>query len=278
MAKVPDVVKDLRSCYRENEDCSAAADHKSFYDASSDLIRKNSMDKSVSPNTSDTPKTPNSAFAEDFMMVSTLASGKILRKRRLSFHEATPAENLEATGIDPEPADDDSEEETANPWSASSTLQDDSVYKYKANYLTGVVLTDVIHQCLVMGVTDDDHLRAMPVQNSNDHLIVRLDMIKYITKTRKGQIMAIKISKTQKFLCAQKEGEVVLLKELPTTPKIIQGNDVNLLFKWETYGSYHYFKSAANPELFLATQSEGPVIMAKGLPYITDFKVTVEQS
>jgi interleukin 1 alpha len=61
---------------------------------------------------------------------------------------------------------------------------------------------------------------------------------------------------------------------MPETPKTITESESNLLFFWETHGTKNYFTSAAHPELFIATNEETLVHMAKGLPSITDFQIS----
>lgn len=61
-------------------------------------------------------------------------------------------------------------------------------------------------------------------------------------------------------------------QEMPETPKAIQ-DETNLLFFWESHGTKNYFKSVAQPKLFIATKQDQLVHMATGLPSNTDFQI-----
>lgn len=61
-------------------------------------------------------------------------------------------------------------------------------------------------------------------------------------------------------------------QEMPETPKAIK-DETNLLFLWESHGTKNYFKSVAQPKLFIATKQEQLVHMARGQPSITDFQI-----
>ncbi|XP_072623240.1 interleukin-1 alpha isoform X3 [Vulpes vulpes] len=113
-------------------------------------------------------------------------------------------------------------------------------------------------------ITDDD-LEDI----ANDTEEVKFDMGAYTSEDSKLPV-TLRISKTRLFVSAQNEDEPVLLKEMPETPKTIR-DETNLLFFWERHGSKHYFKSVAQPKLFIATQERKLVHMARGQPSITDF-------
>lgn len=61
---------------------------------------------------------------------------------------------------------------------------------------------------------------------------------------------------------------------MPETPRVITGNDVNLVFFWEIQRNHNFFRSAANTDLFIATKMTGPVHMAKTLPSMLDFQIS----
>ncbi|XP_019681731.3 interleukin-1 alpha isoform X2 [Leopardus geoffroyi] len=106
---------------------------------------------------------------------------------------------------------------------------------------------------------------------------VKFDMGAYTSKEDSKLPVTLRISKTRLFVSAQNEDEPVLLKEMPETPKTIR-DETNLLFFWERHGSKNYFKSVAHPKLFIATQEEKLVHMARGLPSVTDFQILETQS
>ncbi|KAM7327346.1 hypothetical protein ACRRTK_013713 [Alexandromys fortis] len=114
----------------------------------------------------------------------------------------------------------------------------------------------------------EDDLEAM-----THNLEVKFDMYAYTLDDSKYPV-TLKLSNTQLFVSAQGEDEPVLLKELPETPKVITGSDVNLVFFWEPINTKNYFTSAAYPGLFIATKEQSRVHLAKGLPSMTDFQIS----
>nr|ALG04587.1 interleukin 1 alpha [Brachylagus idahoensis] len=267
MAKVPDLFEDLKNCFSENEDYSSAIDHlslnqKSFYDASYEPLHEGCMNKAVSLSTSETSVSPNLTFQEN--VVAVTASGKILKKRRLSLNQPITDVDLEANVSDPE-------EGIIKPRSVPYIFQRNMRYKYLRIIKQEFVLNDALNQSLVRDISDQ-YLRAAPLQNLGD--AVKFDMGVYMTSDDSILPVTLRISQTSLFVSAQNEDEPVLLKEMPETPRIITDSESDILFFWETQGSKNYFKSAANPQLFIATKPEHLVHMARGLPSMTDFQIS----
>ncbi|KAM6180298.1 interleukin-1 alpha [Erethizon dorsatum] len=269
MADVPNQFEDLNSCYSENEEYASAIDHlslnqKSFYDTSYDPLHKNCMDKCVSLNTDETSEASKLPL-ENLVVVSTSAQGKVLKKRRLSLNQTITNEDLEAIANDPE-------EEIIEPRSAPYSFQSNEKYYYKRIIKKEFVLSDVVHQSIIRDGTGQ-YLKAQALTDLSHE--VKFDMSGYASATDDNTFpVTLRISKTQLFVCAQEEDEPVLLKEMPETPKIITGDNINLIFFWERQKSHNYFRSAANPQLFFATKVNDMVHMAKGLPSITDFLIS----
>ncbi|XP_059044346.1 interleukin-1 alpha [Mustela lutreola] len=267
MAKVPDLFedlqifkKDLKNCYSENEEYSSEIDHlslsqKSFYDVNYDPLHEDCM----SLRTSETSKTSQLTFKEDVVMVA--ASGKILKKRRLSLNQFITDDDLEVIT-------NDTEEEIMKPRSAAYNFRSNEKYNYMRIIKSQFILTDNLNQSIIQQ-TGGNYLMAAALQNLDD--AVKFDMGAYTSEDSKFPV-TLRISKTRLFVSAQNEGEPVLLKEMPETPKTIK-DETNLLFFWERHGTKNYFTSVAQPKLFIATQERKLVHMAKGQPSITDFQI-----
>ncbi|CAO2578847.1 Interleukin-1 alpha, partial [Lemmus lemmus] len=115
----------------------------------------------------------------------------------------------------------------------------------------------------------EDDLEAM-----THNLEVKFDMYAYSSSEDESKYpITLKLSNTQLFVSAQGEDMPVLLKELPETPKVITGSEVDLIFFREMINTKNYFTSAAYPELFIATKEQSQVHLARGLPSMTDFQI-----
>nr|XP_020043272.1 interleukin-1 alpha [Castor canadensis] len=272
MAEVPDLFADLKNCYSENEEYSSTIDQlslnqKSFYDAAYGPLHENCMDKFVSVSTSETSKASKLNFKEGLVVVAKSTNGKILKKRWLSLNQTITDDDLEAIT-------NDTEEEIIKPRSATHTFQSNMRYKYMKIIKQQFVLNDALNQSIIRD-TSGQYLKAVPLNNQTINLEVKFDMGAYIPVTEASKLpVTLRISKTRLFVSVQKEDDPVLLKEMPETPKTITESESNLLFFWETHGTKNYFTSAAHPELFIATNEETLVHMAKGLPSITDFQIS----
>ena len=270
MAKHPNMLEDLKSCYSENEEYASVIDHlslnqKSFYDTSYGPLHKNCVDKPVSLNTYENSEESNFTFEDNSEVVLTSAHGKVLKKRRLSLNQTFSNEDLEAMA-------NDSEEGIIEPRSAHYNFQSNVKFKFARPLKKEFTLKDSIHQSLIRDSTGQ-HLKALAL--NNQRLEVKFDMDTYVSSSaNRIRPVTIRISNTQLFLCAQEEGQPVLLKEMPEIPRVITGNDVNLVFFWEIQRNYNFFRSAANSELFIATKLNGLVHMAKTLPSMMDFQIS----
>ncbi|XP_005400653.1 PREDICTED: interleukin-1 alpha [Chinchilla lanigera] len=270
MAKVPNLFEDLKSCYSENEEYASALDHlsldqKSFYDTSYGPLDKSCLDECESLNISETSEASNLTFEENLVVVSTSAHGKVLKKRRVNLNQNTTSEDLEAV-------DSDLEEEIIKPRSAPYSLQNEMRFRYLKILKKEFVLTDSIHQNIIRDSTGQ-HLRARAITDLSHE--VKFDMGGYISATDQStNPVTLRISKTRLFVCAQEEDQPVLLKEMPETPRVITGNDLNLIFFWETERSRNFFRSAVNSELYLATKVNSEVFMAKAPTYMKDFLIS----
>ncbi|XP_073097182.1 interleukin-1 alpha isoform X1 [Manis javanica] len=265
MAKVPDLFEDLKHCYSENEDYSSEIDHlslnqKSFYDANYDPLHEDCRDKFKSLSTSETSASSEITFSESMVVVT--ASGKVLKKRRLSLNQFITNDDLEAIASD-------TEEEIIKPRSAPYTFQNNVKYNFMRVIKSQFILNDVLNQSIVR-VTWGPYLSATALQNMEN--AVRFDMGAYTSEDDSKLPVTLRISKTRLFLSAQNEDEPVLLKEMPETPKTIK-EESNLLFFWERYGKKDYFTSVAHPKLLLATNEGKLVHMARGPPSITDLEI-----
>ncbi|XP_070284614.1 interleukin-1 alpha [Myotis yumanensis] len=264
MAQVPDLFEDLKSCYSENEEYSSEIDQlslnqKSFYDASYDPLPKNCMGQFLSLSTSETSKTSQLTYKESVVVVA--ANGKILKKRRLSFNQFITDDDLETIANDPE-------EEILQPTSVPYSFQGNVKYPFMRVIKRHFILNDNLHQSIIRD-TSGRFLMAAALNNMDQ--AVRFDMGAYKSDDLKHPV-TLRISDTRLFLSAQNEGESVLLKELPETPKVIT-DETNLLFFWEPQGSKDYFESVAHPKLFIATKQEYQVHMASGHPSIIDLQI-----
>ncbi|XP_008838594.1 interleukin-1 alpha [Nannospalax galili] len=268
MARVPDMFEDLKDCYSENEDYSSAIDHlsltqKSFYDASYGSLHENCMDEFVCLRTSETSKTSKFTVEESLVMVAATSNrGKILKKRRLSFNPAFASNNLESMTNDLE--------ETIQPRSASYNFQSDVKYRHLRTVKQGFVLNDSLQQNIYRD-GDDVHLKAASLSDLQHE--VKFDMDAYSSGDDTKYPVTLRISNSQLFVSAQDENQPVLLKEMPNTPKLITGNETNLIFFWKSTSSMNNFESAAYPDLFFATKERDQVHLARGLPSMIDFQI-----
>lgn len=266
------MLEDLKSCYSENEEYASAIDHlslnqKSFYDTNYDPLHENRVDKPVSPNPYENSEESNFTLedsSDSSAVVLTSAHGEVLKKRRLSLNQTMSNEDLEAIA-------NDSEEEIIEPWSVPYSFQSNLKFKYQRSIKKGAVITDAMHQSLIRE-SNGQHLKAMHVVDRKHE--VKFDIDGYVSTATRIRPVTLKISKTQLYVCAQEEGQPVLLKEMPETPRVITGNDVNLVFFWEIQRNHNFFRSAANTDLFIATKMTGPVHMAKTLPSMLDFQIS----
>ncbi|XP_062935108.1 interleukin-1 alpha [Cynocephalus volans] len=267
MAEVTDLFEDLKNCYSENEEYSSAIEHlslnqKSFYDASYGPLHEDCTDQFVSLSTSETSKTSSSTFKESVVVVA--ASGKILKKRRLSLNHPISDDDLEAIA-------NDLEEAIIKPRSAPSVFQSNVKYSFMRTIKHQCTLNDALNQSVIRD-NSGQYLRAFAIQNLDD--AVKFDMGAYRSAAEDSKLpVTLRISKTRLFLSAQNEEDPVLLKEIPETPKVITDGETNILFFWESYGTKNYFKSVTHPTLFIATKQEDLVHMARGQPSITDFQI-----
>ncbi|XP_075819940.1 interleukin-1 alpha [Microtus pennsylvanicus] len=268
MAKVPDLFEDLKNCYSENEEYNSAIDHlslnqKSFYEASYGSLHEKCTDKFVSLRASETSKMSNFTFEESLVMVAaTSDQGKVLKKRRLGFDQVFAEDDLEAMTHNLE--------ETIQSDSAPHVFQNNVIYRRSRLIKSNFVMNDSLNQNLCLDV-DKVHLRAVPLTDLQHE--VKFDMYAYSSDDSKFPV-TLKLSNTQLFVSAQGEDEPVLLKELPETPKVITGSEVDLVFFWKQINSKNYFTSAAYPEQFIATKEQSRVHLAKGLPSMTDFQIS----
>ncbi|XP_039707579.1 interleukin-1 alpha [Pteropus medius] len=265
MAKVPDVFEDLKNCYSENEEYSSDADQlslnqKSFYDTSYDTLHEDHGGKLRSLGTSEASKMSQLTFKESVVVLA--ANGKVLKKRRLSFDQFITDEDLEAIA-------NDTKEEPIQPHLAPMSFQSSMKYSFMKVIKQQCILSDTLSQSLIRD-TSGQYLMAAALNDLNQ--AVKFDMGAYITDEDSPFPVTLRISKTRLFLSAQNEDEPVLLKEMPETPKAIK-DETNLLFLWESHGTKNYFKSVAQPKLFIATKQEHLVHMARGQPSITDFQI-----
>uniref|UniRef100_A0A8C0MK60 Interleukin-1 n=2 Tax=Canis lupus familiaris TaxID=9615 RepID=A0A8C0MK60_CANLF len=248
----------------ENEEYSSEIDHlslnqKSFYDMSCDPLHEDCMSLS----TSEISKTSQLTFKENVVVVA--ANGKILKKRRLSLSQFITDDDLEDIA-------NDTEEVIMKPRSVAYNFHNNEKYNYIRIIKSQFILNDNLNQSIVRQ-TGGNYLMTAALQNLDD--AVKFDMGAYTSEDSKLPV-TLRISKTRLFVSAQNEDEPVLLKEMPETPKTIR-DETNLLFFWERHGSKHYFKSVAQPKLFIATQERKLVHMARGQPSITDFRLLETQ-
>ncbi|KAI5933836.1 Interleukin-1 alpha, partial [Manis javanica] len=160
MAKVPDLFEDLKHCYSENEDYSSEIDHlslnqKSFYDANYDPLHEDCRDKFKSLSTSETSASSEITFSESMVVVT--ASGKVLKKRRLSLNQFITNDDLEAIASD-------TEEEIIKPRSAPYTFQNNVKYNFMRVIKSQFILNDVLNQSIVR-VTWGPYLSVTALQN-----------------------------------------------------------------------------------------------------------------
>ncbi|XP_030693244.1 interleukin-1 alpha [Globicephala melas] len=265
MAKVPDLFEDLKNCYSENEEYSSEIDHlslnqKSFYDASYEPLHQDCIDKYMSLNTPETSKTSKLTFKENVMMVA--ANGKILKNRWLSLNQFLTDDDLEDIA-------NDTEEEIIKPRSAHYSFQSNMKYNFIKLIQQQYILNDALHQSIVLHPSGQ-YLMAAALNNLDE--AVEFDIAAYTSGDDTQLPVTLRISKTQLFVCAQNEGEPVLLKEMPETPQTIK-DETDLLFLWSNHGSMQHFKSVAHPKLYFATKGEKLVHLARGPPSIIDFQL-----
>ncbi|KAG8509672.1 Interleukin-1 alpha [Galemys pyrenaicus] len=269
MAKVPDLFEDLKNCYSENEDYSPETDQlslnqKSFYDAKYDALHEVCSDEFISLSTSETSNTSKLAFKKDVVVFTT--KGKILKKRRLSLNQFITDGDLEAIT--------NNTEEIIQPRSVSYNFQNNMAYRYRRTIKQEFILNNVLNESVTLVTPGQEHLKTCALQKMED--AVKFDMDAYVSNEDPENPVALRISGTRLFVSAQSEGEPILLKEISRTTKTI--SDTKLLFLWDMYGTKSYFKSVANPNLFLATKQGDLVHMAHGEPSGIDFLIIETQS
>ncbi|KAM6178272.1 interleukin-1 alpha [Rhynchocyon petersi] len=250
----------------ENEDYISnnkdfSPNQKPFYNTSYGSLHDVSMGKVVSQN--NTSETSNTATftCKGYLSVVT-GKRKIPKKRRLSLNQPITDEDREAVVK--------SQEEEIKPRSAFYTFPSNMKYTYTRILRSQCILNDILTQSLVKDSTGP-YLRAAALQNLDD--AVRFDISGYIPISNFESIpVTLRISKSRLFLSAENKDEPILLKEMPTTPKVIT-DETNLLFLWEHYGNSDYFRSLAYPDLFIATKEEDRVHLAKGEPSTIDFRI-----
>uniref|UniRef100_A0A8D2CND4 Interleukin-1 n=1 Tax=Sciurus vulgaris TaxID=55149 RepID=A0A8D2CND4_SCIVU len=226
---------------------------KSFYAASYDPLGETCVDKLMSLGTSESSRTAKLTFKQSLVLVS--ANGKTLKKRRLSFNQPISDDDLEAIAYDVEAR------------SAPHVFQSSGSYTYRRVIKEEFFLNDTLHQSIIQDPTSQ-YLKATSLNDQDRE-----------GNSRGFQIsVTLRISKTRLFVSAQEEGNPVLLREMPETPKTIKEgeNDLNLIFFWERHGNMNYFTSAAHPELLIATKVDSLVHMARGPPRRTDFQDVVK--
>uniref|UniRef100_A0A8D2AWS5 Interleukin-1 n=1 Tax=Sciurus vulgaris TaxID=55149 RepID=A0A8D2AWS5_SCIVU len=237
---------------------------KSFYAASYDPLGETCVDKLMSLGTSESSRTAKLTFKQSLVLVS--ANGKTLKKRRLSFNQPISDDDLEAIAYDVE--------ETIKPRSAPHVFQSSGSYTYRRVIKEEFFLNDTLHQSIIQDPTSQ-YLKATSLNDQDRE--VKFDMSAYISPAEDSKFpVTLRISKTRLFVSAQEEGNPVLLREMPETPKTIKEgeNDLNLIFFWERHGNMNYFTSAAHPELLIATKVDSLVHMARGPPSTTDFQMS----
>lgn len=252
----------------ENEEYNSAIDdlslnQKSFYEASYGSLHEKCTDKFVSLRASETSKMSNFTFKESLVMVAATSNqGKILKKRRLGFDQVFAEDDLEAMTHNLE--------ETIQSDSAPHVFQNNVIYKLLRLVKSNFVMNDSLNQNICLDV-DKVHLKAVSLTDLQHE--VKFDMYAYSSPDDSKYPIILKLSNTQLFVSAQGEDEPVLLKELPETPKVITGSEVDLIFFRKKINTKNYFTSAAYPELFIATKEQSRVHLAKGLPSMTDFQI-----
>ncbi|XP_012861441.1 interleukin-1 alpha [Echinops telfairi] len=266
MAQVPDLFEDLKHCYSEIEEYTSNNDdlsqnQKPFYDTSCSPLQDAYMDGFISlSSAAEISKTARCSFKESVSVVTT--KGKVVKKRRLDFNETITDEDLQAIA-------NDTEEEIIEPMSAMNTFQNKRNYYFSNILISHCILTNINSQSLTRDPSNSN-LRSIALQNLDD--AERFDIAGYKPADDIYRIpVLLRISDTQLFVSGQGENEPVVLKKMPEMPKVVP-EDSDLLFLVERVGNHSYFRSAAYPDLFLATRDEGLVHLARGLPSIIDFK------
>ncbi|XP_054557819.1 interleukin-1 alpha-like isoform X2 [Talpa occidentalis] len=265
MAKVPDLFEDLKNCYSENEDYSSEIDQlslnqKSFYDVSHDArhdpLHEDCRDKVQSLSTSETSKTPKLAFKKNVVVFS---ANRISKKRRLSSNHLIIDHDWEVI-------DNDTEEEIIQPRSVSYNYQSSTEFTFGRKIKQRCILNDALNESVIRSAPGQGYLRTAALQNLDD--AVKFDIYAYRSNKDSQFPVALGISDTRFFVSAQKECEPILLKEMSETPRMIKQEtaEASLLFFWESHGSKNYFKSVANPTLYLATKENELVHLARGQP------------
>ncbi|XP_004686157.1 PREDICTED: interleukin-1 alpha [Condylura cristata] len=273
MAKVPDPFEHLKNCYSKNEECRCGIDQlslnqKSFYHERYDKLHEDYRDKFMYLNTSETSMSPKLAFKENVVVFKT--NGKILKKRRLSLNQFITDGDLEAITKDTE--------ELIQPRSVSYNFQSSADFTFRRTIKQRCILNDALNESIIRATPGQKYLKTAPLQNLDN--AVKFDIDAYISREDSQFPVALRISETQLFVSAQSEGQPILLKEMSARPKIIKGqtDETSLLFFWETHGTKNYFKSVANPTLYLATKQDELVHLARGQPSDTDFLILEAQS
>uniref|UniRef100_A0A8C8TGP7 Interleukin-1 alpha n=1 Tax=Peromyscus maniculatus bairdii TaxID=230844 RepID=A0A8C8TGP7_PERMB len=250
MAKVPDLFEDLKNCYR----CHFPSSQKSFYDASYVSLQENCTDKFVSLRGSETSKM--STFEQSLMVAAVTSNqGKILKKRRLAFDQAFAEEDLEAMTHNLE--------ETIQSDSAPHIFQSNVKYRLLRLVKHEFVMNDPLNQNIYLDA-DNVHLKAASLTDLQHEVL-------FFMKARHQRVVTLQFF-SNTFLCTNRI-LFCLSQEIPETPKVITGSEIDLIFFWKTVNSKNYFTSAAYPELFIATKEQSRVHLARGLPSMTDFQI-----
>ncbi|CAO2578846.1 Interleukin-1 alpha, partial [Lemmus lemmus] len=238
---------------------------KSFYETSYGSLHEKCTDKFVSLRASETSKMSNFTLEESLVMVAATSNqGKILKKRRLGFDQVFAEDDLEAMTHN-------LEGKTIQSDSAPHVFQTNVRYKLLRPVKKNFVMNDSLNQNICLDV-DKVHLKAVSLTDLQHE--VKFDMYAYSSSEDESKYpITLKLSNTQLFVSAQGEDMPVLLKELPETPKVITGSEVDLIFFREMINTKNYFTSAAYPELFIATKEQSQVHLARGLPSMTDFQI-----
>ncbi|XP_075418779.1 interleukin-1 alpha [Tenrec ecaudatus] len=263
MAQVPDLFEDLKHCYSEIEEYTSNNDdlsenQKPLYDTGYSPLHDAYMDEFISlSSAAEISKTTRCSFKESVSMVTT--KGKVVKKRCLSWNETIIDEDQEVIA-------NRTAEEIIEPMTAMNAFH--NYYSLRV-LISHCILTNINSQSLTRD-TSNSSLRSMALQNLDD--AERFDIVGYKpVDDNLGLPVLLRISGTQLFVSGQPENEPVVLTKMPEMPKVVQENN-NLLFFWKLVGNHSYFKSAAYPDLFLATKGEDLVHLARGLPSITEFK------
>ncbi|XP_037383707.1 interleukin-1 alpha-like isoform X1 [Talpa occidentalis] len=254
-----------KRCMSENEDYSSEIDQlslnqKSFYDVSHDArhdpLHEDCRDKVQSLSTSETSKTPKLAFKKNVVVFS--ANRKILKKR-LSLNHFIIDHDLEATANDIE--------------EVSYNFQSSMEFTFGRKIKQRCIMNNALNESVIRSAPGQRYLRTAALQNLDD--AVKFDIYAYRSHEDSQFPVALRISDTRFFVSAQNEGQPILLKEMSETPGMIKQEtaEASLLFFWESDDLKSFFKSVANPTLYLATKENELVHLARGKPSSVDFMI-----